>query len=192
MLQDDSISLEPDIPELRKAARQLMMGQVLRVSVVVKERFWEKKLEDASYIHSPMRPFSVWWTQNPLIAPLITGWSGGPSAIEVADGGNVEDVALRELARAFSMRRGRLETLVDSVHSHDWKHDRFIRGAYSYVGVGGSYAPRMLARTFENTVFVAGEATNSATGGTVEGALASGKRAARQALSTNRYRRAAH
>jgi monoamine oxidase len=191
MLQDESITLDPDIPELRKAARQLMMGQVIRVGVVVKERFWEKKVEEASYIHAPMRPFSVWWTQNPLAAPLITGWAGGPAAVDLADNGNVEDVALRELARVFGMRRNRLEALVDSIHTHDWKHDRFIRGAYSYVGVGGSAAPRMLARSFGNTVFVAGEATSSSTGGTVEAALATGKRAARQALSTNRYRRAA-
>jgi monoamine oxidase len=191
LLQDESIALEPEIPELRKAARQLMMGQVIRVGVVVKERFWEKRLEDASYIHAPMRPFSVWWTQNPLAAPLITGWSGGPAAIDLADSGSVEDVAIRELARVFGMRRDRLETLIASIHTRDWKHDRFIRGAYSYVGVGGSGAPRMLARSFGNTVFVAGEATSSSTGGTVEAALATGKRAARQALSTNRYRRTA-
>jgi monoamine oxidase len=190
MLQDESILIEPDIPEVRKAARQLMMGQVVRVIVVVKERFWEKRLDDVSFIHSPMRPFSVWWTQHPLAAPVITGWAGGPAAIELSDSRAVEDTALRELARVFGKKRDRLEALVDSVHTHDWKHDRFIRGAYSYVGVGGIHAPKMLARAFGNTVFLAGEATNSATGGTVEGALASGKRAAQQALSTHRYRRA--
>ena len=184
MLQDESIALDPDIPELRKAARQLMMGQVVRVSVVVKERFWEKKAEEASYIHTPMRPFSVWWTQNPLVAPVITGWAGGPPAVELADNDDVEDAALRELARAFGMKRARLDALVESVHTHDWRHDRFIRGAYSYAGVGGTYAPRILARAFGNTVFLAGEATDSSTGGTVEGALASGKRAAEHALKT--------
>ena len=184
MLQDASIALEPDIPELRKAARQLMMGQVLRIGVVVNERFWEKKLENAAYIHTPMRPFNVWWTQNPLVAPVITGWAGGPSAVELSENGTAEDTALRELARAFGMKRARLETLVDSMHTHDWKRDRFIRGAYSYAGVGGANAPRFLARVFGNTVFVAGEATDSATGATVEGALASGKRAAEQALKT--------
>jgi monoamine oxidase len=188
LLQDESIALEPDIPELRKAARRLMMGQVLRISVVVKERFWEKKLEDASYVHTPMRPMSVWWTQNPLAAPVITGWAGGPSAVELSEGKTAEDTALRELARAFGMKRARLETLVDSMHWHDWKRDGFIRGAYSYAGVGGSNAPRVLARAFGNTVFVAGEATDSATGATVEGALASGKRAAERALLTHRYR----
>ena len=182
MLQDESIVLDPDIPELRKAARQLMMGQVVRVSVVVRERFWEKKLDEASYIHVPMRPFNVWWTQNPLAAPVITGWAGGPSAVELSENGTASDTALRELARAFGMKRARLETLVDSIHTHDWKRDRFIRGAYSYVGVGGTQAPRTMARAFGNAVLVAGEATDSATGGTVEGALASGKHAAEKAL----------
>ena len=131
-----------------------------------------------------MRPFSVWWTQNPLVAPVITGWAGGPPAVELADNDDVEDAALRELARAFGMKRARLDALVESVHTHDWRHDRFIRGAYSYAGVGGTYAPRILARAFGNTVFLAGEATDSSTGGTVEGALASGKRAAEHALKT--------
>jgi monoamine oxidase len=40
----------------------------------------------------------------------------------------------------------------------------------------------MLARPIASTLFLAGEATDTAAGGSVEGALASGKRAARNAL----------
>jgi len=54
-----------------------------------------------------------------------------------------------------------------------------VRGAYSYVGVGGVSAPRTLARSIAGRVFVAGEATDAESGGTVEAALASGERAAR-------------
>jgi monoamine oxidase len=53
--------------------------------------------------------------------------------------------------------------------------------------VGGANAPRILARVFGDAVILAGEATDSATGATVEGALASGKRAAERALLTHRY-----
>jgi monoamine oxidase len=181
LLQDDSIIIEPDIPMLRAAARQLVMGDVARVSVIVKERFWEKKVEDISFVHCPERPFNVWWTQNPLRAPVITGWSGGPPALELTRSGKVEDVALSELARAFGMKRARLDDLIESIHTYDWSHDLHFRGAYSYAGVGGARAARILARTFDNRVFVAGEATD-ASSGTVEGALASGKRAAKKVL----------
>jgi monoamine oxidase len=181
-LQDDSISFEPEIPTLRQAAQQLVMGQVMHVGVVVRERFWEKKIEDLAYLHTPKRQFNVWWTQNPLRAPLLIAWSGGPHAVELSDSENVEETTLREMAKVFSMRRDRADALVESIHFHDWRKDRFIRGAYSYAGVGGHFAPRILARPIGNTVLIAGEATDSGSSGTVEGAIASGKRAAERAI----------
>jgi monoamine oxidase len=186
LLQDNTIILEPDIPAIRKAAHQLVMGHVARVSVVVKERFWEKKVEDLSFVHSPERPFNVWWTQNPLRAPVITGWSGGPPAFELTRGQHVEDIALTELARAFAMKRARLDTLVDSIHTYDWSQDPNVRGAYSYSGVGGAHAARILARAFDDRIYLAGEATESGASATVEGALLSGKRAAKKVLEVVR------
>jgi monoamine oxidase len=179
ILQDNTIAFEPEIAGMRTAARQLVMGHVLHVNLVVRERFWEDKAGNISFVHTPSRPFNVWWTQNPLIAPLITGWSGGPPAFEMTESGDVENVVLKELAKAFGMRRSRVDTIVESIHYHDWNRDRNIRGAYSYVGVGGSGAQKVLARPVDETIFLAGEATNAETSGTVEGALASGKRAAR-------------
>jgi monoamine oxidase len=154
----------------------------VRVNVVVRERFWEKKIDALSYVHAPTRPFSVWWTQHPVQAPLLTGWAGGPPAIELLEGGDPEAVAIAELARAFGLRRSHLEALVYSIHMHEWSFDPSIRGGYSYAAVSGAYAPRTLARPAGSTLFLAGEATDAGTAGTVEGALASGKRAARQAL----------
>ncbi len=178
MLQDETIAIEPEIPMLLQAARQLVMGNVTHVSIVVKERFWEKKAKKVSFVHTPTRPFNVWWTKHPLLAPLITGWAGGPPALELAESGDVESSAIRELARVFGMQRGRVESLVDSLHRHDWTHDPDTRGAYSYAGIGGSNAPRVLARSFDDRIFLAGEATHSGSSGTVEGAIATGKRAA--------------
>ena len=101
--------------------------------------------------------------------------------------GDVENTAISELARVFGIRRSRIDSLVESVHTHDWAKDRNIRGAYSYAAVGGTFAPRILARPVGDVLFLAGEATDSGSSGTVEGALASGKRAARQALERLRY-----
>jgi monoamine oxidase len=182
MLQDDSITIEPEVPALRKAARQLVMGQVVRVNVVVKERFWEKRVDALSYVHAPTRPFTVWWTQHPVRVPLLTGWAGGPAAVALMESGDIEGAAIAELARVFGLRRSRTHALVDSIHVHDWSLDPKSRGAYSYVGIGGVSAPRMLAHPIGRTLFLAGEATHIAAGGSVEGALASGKRAARNAL----------
>jgi monoamine oxidase len=186
MLRDASIAFVPEIPTMHRAANQLVMGDALRVSVVVKERFWEKKVDDVSYVQTPTRPFNVWWTHHPLKAYLITGWSGGPPALELSGSGDVEGAAITELARVFGLRRSRVESLVDSIHWHDWTHDPNIRGAYCYARVGGSSAARVLARKFGDAIFFAGEATDTGSSGTVEGALVSGKRAASSLLRGNR------
>ena len=182
MLQNGSVRLEPEVPALTRAARRLVMGHVARVSIVVRERFWERRVDALSFVHTPQRPMSVWWTQHPVSAPLIVGWAGGPAALELTQSRTLEETALVELAHAFAMRRSRAESLVESMHWHDWSRDELARGAYSYVGVGGTSAPRTLARSIAGRVFVAGEATDSGSSGTVEGALASGKRAAAQVL----------
>jgi len=181
-LQDDTVRIEPEIPALRRAAKLLVMGHVARVCVVVRERFWESKTRELAFVHAPRRPFTVWWTQHPVQTPMLVGWAGGPAAQALTQSNTIEDVALSELAHVFHMRRSRAESLVESMHWHDWSGDPLVRGAYSYVGVGGVSAPRTLARSVGGRVFVAGEATDAESGGTVEAALASGERAARAVL----------
>lgn len=189
-LQQRTIMFEPDIARIRAAADQLVMGHVVRVVIVLRERVWEEKkqLDDVAYIHTPRKTFNVWWTQHPLRAPLLTGWSGGPLAAVLAARGadEIEDTALRELSAALQLRRSRLDALVERIYFHDWSADRYSLGAYSYVGVGGTDAPRQLARPVDATLFFAGEATDSENSGTVEGAIASGIRAARQVLKSTR------
>ena len=53
-------------------------------------------------------------------------------------------------------------------------------GAYSYITVGGSNAPAELAQPLRETLYFAGEAANPGESGTVEAALQSGQRAARE------------
>ena len=73
--------------------------------------------------------------------------------------------------------------MVEAAWMHDWVHDPFTRGAYSYSMVGGLDAPAALARPLAGTLFFAGEATDTeGATGTVHGAIASGQRAARQLL----------
>jgi hypothetical protein len=63
--------------------------------------------------------------------------------------------------------------------------DPFSRGAYSYGAVGADGAQKELGSPLENVLFFAGEATDT-TGhnGTVQGAIASGQRAAQEIRSS--------
>jgi len=59
-------------------------------------------------------------------------------------------------------------------------------GAYSYIPVGGNEAQAQLAQPVENTLFFAGEATNTeGHHGTVHGAIASGLRAAGEIMDSS-------
>ena len=65
---------------------------------------------------------------------------------------------------------------------HDWRSDPFARGAYNYVRVGGRDARATLGAPIEDALFFAGEATShDGQGGTVNGALRTGERAAHEA-----------
>jgi monoamine oxidase len=93
------------------------------------------------------------------------------------------------LAAALDVDVGRLRQDVRGGFSHDWLADPFARGAYSYAGVGGSEAGDELAVPIDGTIFFAGEATESnGDNGTVHGAIASGRRAARRALGREEQR----
>lgn len=67
---------------------------------------------------------------------------------------------------------------------HDWSADPRALGAYSYVTVGGTGARAKLAEPVDDTLFFAGEATSvDGQGGTVNGAIQTGERAATQMLA---------
>ena len=190
------ITFAPEIPVLLDAIGGLAMGAVLRTVFAFSERFWEKGLRNApqrggegltslSFIHSPGSQFPVWWTQFPVRAPVLVGWRGGPRAEELGQQSDaeIERVALHDLAAHLGSTYERLAGLVRGSWMHNWSADPFSRGAYSYAVVGGSGAARKLARPVEQTVFFAGEATDTeGRSGTVEGALATGSRAARGVL----------
>lgn len=69
-------------------------------------------------------------------------------------------------------------------YGHDWTGDPHARGAYSWITAGATGAPDALARPLAGALFFAGEATSGdARNATMEGAIASGERAAREVLA---------
>ena len=124
-------------------------------------------------------PFRVWWTQYPVLSPVITGWAAGSRALPLL-GQTAEEITGIALA---SLRTILDEDLGEPIASafHDWQADPWSRAAYSYVRVNGLATQQELSVPIENTICFAGEAAAPASGhvGTVHGALASGIAAAR-------------
>jgi monoamine oxidase len=94
------------------------------------------------------------------------------------------DAAFETLAHFTKRRPADLRRELVTYSHHDWTHDPFSRGAYSYVAVDGMASARRLGRPFlDGKLWLAGEATESGSArGTVHGAIRSGKRVAARIL----------
>jgi hypothetical protein len=225
MGQHGPIRFAPELPEAkRRAIENLPMGNVVKINLLFRERFWETvklwdeearrvDFHDAGFFHCPGAPLPTWWTQLPIRAPMLVGWTGGPNAdrlldqkagggIQEAGGGRQEadgrrqeagkdgghnslliDRAIESLATIFNLSRSEIAAQLAASYTHNWRDDPFSRGAYAYAPVNGLDDQRILAQPLDNKLFFAGEATSVGHVGTVHGAIQSGQRAAREILA---------
>ncbi len=182
----------PALPHKHAAIEKLAMGQVVKVVFRFREVFWDNgtqarlRLPSLSFLFSDDATMPTWWTNYPLLTPILTGWVGGPRAARLASQADaaIAEQALAALARVLGVGQGYLEAQLESWQVHNWSSDPHARGAYSYVRVGGLEAPQKLGEPVEHTLFFAGEATNNeGHTGTVHGALATGRRAANEIIA---------
>jgi monoamine oxidase len=196
------VRFTPEPVHKRGALRNLVMGPVVRVSLVFNERFWadealtgirvKQDLRDLSFVFSHEESFPTWWTKFPEESAVLSGWAAGHYGLQLSglSAALVCEKATATLARLFGVTRKNIESRLVSYHTHDWQQDPFSRGAYSYARVGGAGAFRELAQPVMDTLFFAGEATEfHGHNGTVHGALMSGLRAAEEIRSV--YKRSA-
>ena len=182
-----AVRFAPALVAKDAALRALASGAVTKLVLRFASSFWERlhdgRYRDAVFFHAPRALIRTFWTPAPLHAPLLVAWAGGPQAFAAgADPTDVVRAALASLQSLFGAEAAAAGQL-EAYYYHDWQHDQFARGAYSYVLVGGSDARRTLAEPLDDTLFFAGEATDTEEAGTVTGALQSGIRAAREVLA---------
>jgi monoamine oxidase len=179
-------------PEKYAVLERLEMGKVIRVVFQFRQGFWatispmeRKTLGRMSFLFSQDDWFPTWWTAMPSEAPIITGWAPFKSAERLTGQSRsfVIERGLRSLSGLLGASIEEIEGLLVEAFFHDWQTDPFSRGAYSYGKVNADGAQETLARPVQNTLFFAGEATDT-TGqnGTVHAAIATGYRAAEEIL----------
>jgi monoamine oxidase len=185
---DGTIAFEPELPtQKRDALRRIEMGHVVKVVLWFRTAFWERihggRYRDSGFFRCVGQAFPTYWTQFPVRDGLIVAWVGGPKADALRGTPRAELIerALDGFGSLFGERElARRE--FNAGFMHDWGRDPFARGAYSFVTVGRDGARAALAAPVDDTLFFAGEATsNDGQGGTVNGALVTGERAAREA-----------
>jgi monoamine oxidase len=192
LLQRNEVTFTPRLVAKEEATNKLAVGQVVKVMLRFRDRFWEHislpsadgkrvDLKEFAFIHSPDELPATWWTQLPVRAPLLVGWAGGTRAEELlnVNADALRDKSLEALSHIFAEPVKSIEDQLVDCYTHDWATDPFSLGAYSYIPVGGLKAQAALAEPVENTIYFAGEAANKkGHHGTVHGALASGLHAA--------------
>ena len=198
VLQSDSLRFDPPPGDVLEQAARMRMGQVCRMSLVFRRRWWaelahpqHEKLQSLSFLFARERAlnddphFPVFWTGFPSLDPVLTAWTGGPAADAFAamDDPAIAHTACADLARIFGVAREQVLDELVSHHRYDWRGDPLFCGSYSWVPSGAADASARMAQPVEGTLFFAGEHTDtSGHWGTVHGALRSGMRAARQVL----------
>jgi len=194
--QEGAVRFIPQLPGTKlDALGKLEMGKVIRMTLCFHTRFWDtisapgeasKNLSEMSFLFSQDEWFPTWWTAMPDKMPVLVGWAPAHCAEKLSGKSRsfVLEQGLGTLARLLGVEGRELVKQVDAAHFHDWQNDPFSRGAYSYGAVGSDGAQKALGKPIDNTLFFAGEATD-ATGhnGTVHGAMASGRRAAKEILA---------
>jgi len=186
------IRFDPAPGAVLDAARRLEMGSVVKIVLRFREAFWERAAGEAvAEDGGPYRRIKfivtdqalpTWWTMLPVRAPVLVAWAGGPPAqrLEAVSLDERVERAVVSLANTLGVDRRVVESRLEAWHHHDWSADPFARGAYTYVPVGGEDARATLARPVADTLFFAGEALAEPSEiGTVHGAMASGRAAAR-------------
>ena len=183
LLQRQAVRFEPGLGEKERAIQSLAVGQVIRVNLGFQKRFWP--VENFGFLHTDDERFPTWWSEPH--GPCITGWAGGPRAekLSAESDETLVSEAVSALARVLRIEKKIVADQLAGSWTHNWSADEFALGAYSYTPVGMLDMPGRLAQPLAETLFFAGEATNH-TGdqGTVHGALASGKRAAKEILKS--------
>ena len=193
-----AVEFDPPLAEKQKALASLAMGPVTRLVLQFNSIFWEERrlmgdrtMQDLHFLFTQDPVFPTYWTAAPLRLPLLVAWAAGPLADAKRGQAKqqLELEALRALARILALPEDALHDRFVQSYFHDWQADPFSRGAYSFVLAGGVENQKEFSRPLRDTLFFAGEATQSdGHRATVHGAFSSGVRAARQVLSARRGR----
>jgi monoamine oxidase len=189
-LRDVELSRSSLSPAKLKVIRTLGMGSNAKLHVELRRKTWPA-LGFSGATYSEWDGYCCAWDDSVPLGPdghpaLLLGFPGGRvgrggltgAAHDAAPG---RDVAwfLDQIERVYP---GTTAAYTGRAYEDHWALDPWVMGAYSYLRVGQASTYGALAAASEGRVHFAGEHTSLAHQGFLEGAVATGERAARQIL----------
>ncbi|OGF70410.1 hypothetical protein A3H65_01455 [Candidatus Giovannonibacteria bacterium RIFCSPLOWO2_02_FULL_45_14] len=185
------IKFTPAIPEKLEAARKIGYGGVIKILLKFKSRWWinafGKDFGEMDFIFSN-EEIRTWWTQYPDLIPVLTGWLAGPKSQEFLHSSDEEiiEAGIGSLAKIFKVDNEYVKKELVHAKVANWPADLYAKGAYSYWTPESEKAQEELLKPVDNRIFFAGEAFDrGGEASTVEGALASGREAAKKILNSS-------
>ena len=173
------LSVDPPFsPEKRNAIENLQYESVTKVFLQTDRRFWTGQ-GDSGFAVTDLPLTEVWdiGSSQPSPRGLLMSYTTGANArrlAEMTEAGRIQSTAtqMEAIHPGFNAH-------YEGGSSYCWDNDEWARGAYSYLSVGEAFAGVKQALASEGRIHFAGDHT-SAWSGWMQGALASGIRAARE------------
>jgi monoamine oxidase len=177
-VSENSLTFDPEIPEVRKHVNNIGFGPVLKIVIRFTKPLWKVSGQQNSirFILSDEK-IPTWWT-NPDGLPILTGWAGGPVSRKFAKKGrkSIMTSAVDALAEIFDRKPQEIRDAIDDFNFCYWGNEPFALGAYSYLKAGFPDVKKQLSIPVGDTIYFAGEAYGeSKVSGTVESALVSAR-----------------
>ncbi|HEX6892037.1 MAG TPA: NAD(P)/FAD-dependent oxidoreductase [Chryseolinea sp.] len=191
VLKSGSITFTPGLPSAKTSALSKMeMDAAMRVLLDFKANFWG---ETSGFLYGGVdgpEYFNSGAGRSELYRTLSVTVGGAKAAELSALGKGSIPVLLDELDSIFSgkatlnVRKDTNDNTIAIIQ--DWSLEPFIKGGTAYLKAGGTNQDRVnLALPINDKLFFAGEATDvNGESGTINGALLSGERAAKEVLAT--------
>jgi len=175
---------DPPLPGHRDQLTQRMpMGAVVKCLAIYDEPFWRREGLSGSAVSAPGPLTMIFDNSPPDGAPgILVGFLEGHWARELARAGAARrrDAVLANLARLFGPRAARPDAWLE----RSWADEEWSRGCYvGYTppGVLTAFGPAL--REPVGPIHWAGTETATVWNGYIDGAIQSGERAAREAVT---------
>lgn len=182
VLKRGAVAFAPGLPARKQGAiDRLAMGALDKIAVVFARAFWPAEPEFFGHMADTRGEVPVILNLlHTAGAPALVGFVTGRYGEQLAGLADAE-VAARMLAVLRDMFGAGIPRPTHVVRTR-WGHDPFAYGSYAHVPVDAEPADMDILAEPVGRVHFAGEATHREHGGTVHGALLSGRREARRIL----------
>lgn len=186
VLAGDAIRLPAGVDPWRDAAASLPLGRNEKIFLGVGH---DSAFGPDSHAYGNLKdPRSASYSIRPNGWPIIEAFLGGDGARIVEEEGPAAGFAYVS-AQLVALFGSDVASAIRPLAATSWSRTASIGGAYSCALPGRSGARALLARSFEDRLFFAGEATHPSDFTTAHGAHDSGQRAADEAMEALGCRR---